>query len=85
MYVLWHLMWNFLFDLYEQELLVQLESCRDILGSVKKQLVDCQQEMKAADQQLQEQKQECEELTRTLEDCRLKAQHWKSSVEVLER
>ncbi|KAF7243275.1 putative ciliary rootlet coiled-coil protein 2 [Varanus komodoensis] len=70
---------------HEQELNVQLETCRDALGSVKKQLSDCQQETKEAKQRLQEQRQKSEGLTQMLEDCKRELQRWKSSVEDLGR
>lgn len=70
---------------YEQELHVQLESCRDALGSVKKQLSDYQQEAQEANRRLQEQREECEALTQALEDCRQELQRWKASMENLGR
>ncbi|KAG6921595.1 ciliary rootlet coiled-coil, rootletin family member 2, partial [Chelydra serpentina] len=69
----------------EQELQLQLESARDMLGAVRKQLSNCQQEVQVAEQQLQEQRQEREELARALQDCRRDLQRCKSSVEILSR
>uniref|UniRef100_A0A8C0IU23 Ciliary rootlet coiled-coil, rootletin family member 2 n=1 Tax=Chelonoidis abingdonii TaxID=106734 RepID=A0A8C0IU23_CHEAB len=59
----------------EKELQLQLESAQDMLGAVRKQLSDCQQEVQVAEQQLQER----EELARALQDCRRDLQHCKSS------
>lgn len=73
------------FPLCGQELQLQLESTRDLLGAVRKQLSDCQQEAEVAEKQLQEQRQEREELAGALQDCRRDLQRCKSSVEILSR
>lgn len=79
------ILYHIYFSLSGQELRLQLESARDMLGAVRKQLFDCQQEAQVAEQRLQEQRQEQEELTGALEDCRRDLQHYKASAEILGR